>query len=438
MTTVVVCEEREDEHLSVLVARAAALTASIASRIDELAGVPGDVVDEVALTLERCRGSLDAAQGTVLASMDVAGACRSRHALTAAGWVAHETRQRAGALVELSLLGGEVRDLEYVSAFWRWGDLSRAHVRMLAWAAKGRRGHFVDDELLLCKWALTLPWRDFAQRVRAWVESVDPHGADRDAARIERERRVRIGWGLHGTGILEGELTPVARAQIAGELDRLTLLEEEADWAEARARLGPDVCKADLRRTDAQRRHDALRAMAERSAACDDELLGRAASSPAVVVHIDAATFEAHMTWAADEATDVRMPSDGMCELADGTRLTRRQFLDVAFLASIRTLVYDAQARPIATGRPGSLYRGRLRQTVVDLRRDCDVDGCGWPGVHCDVDHVEPRERGGDTSLANASLLCPLHHRMRHHGHLRPVRGPDGEVRWISTHRDVP
>jgi hypothetical protein len=462
-------EREEHEHLTVLAARAASSLSSIASRLDELGGAPDDLLDELALTLERCRSSLDAAQGGVLVAMDTAAACRSRHGLSAAGFVARQTRQRPNALVELAMLAAEARELPVVNAFWGWGDIARRHVRVLVDAARDRREAFAEDELLLCKWALTLRFKEFVKQVHAWIESVDPQGADERAQRIERDRWARVALGYDGVGILQGQLTPRCRAQFGGELLRLAQLLLDDDWAEARARLGPTACKADLRRTDRQRAHDALQLMAERSAAhdgasgtgtpCADLQPGspsggtepaetgvpcrptvpvRPAATPAVVVHIDARTFEAHLAWMADGGTALGPPKDSMCELADGTRLTRRQFLDIALVAHIRTLVYDATPTPVATGKPGSLYRGRLRQTVVDLQRECGVDGCEWPGVHCDVDHVQPRDQGGPTTLANAQLLCPVHHRMRHHGFIHPVRGPDGIVRWVTRHDRAP
>jgi hypothetical protein len=88
----------------------------------------------------------------------------------------------------------------------------------------------------------------------------DPDKPDRD------HRNVSLHDGLRGTGLLSGELTPAAKAEVRSELDRLERRLFEADWAAAKAVHGEAVTVAHLARTPAQRRHDALVEMARRSA----------------------------------------------------------------------------------------------------------------------------------------------------------------------------
>jgi HNH endonuclease len=42
----------------------------------------------------------------------------------------------------------------------------------------------------------------------------------------------------------------------------------------------------------------------------------------------------------------------------------------------------------------------------------CEV--CGWNEARCDVHHREPKAKGGLHTIANAVVLCPNHHRLRH------------------------
>ena len=61
-------------------------------------------------------------------------------------------------------------------------------------------------------------------------------------------------------------LDPLSGSTVAGELERLERELFEADWAEAKERLGGDPKVGDLTRTPDQRRADALVEMAKRSA----------------------------------------------------------------------------------------------------------------------------------------------------------------------------
>jgi len=65
---------------------------------------------------------------------------------------------------------------------------------------------------------------------------------------------------------LDGVLDPIKGAIVAGELERIDTELFNADWAEAKARVGDNVGLGDLARTPAQRRADALVEMAKRSA----------------------------------------------------------------------------------------------------------------------------------------------------------------------------
>ncbi len=77
----------------------------------------------------------------------------------------------------------------------------------------------------------------------------------------------KLSQSVDGIWFLDGVLDPIRGANVAGELKHLEQRLFEADWAEARARVGDGVSVSDLARTPAQRRADALVEMATRSAA---------------------------------------------------------------------------------------------------------------------------------------------------------------------------
>ena len=90
----------------------------------------------------------------------------------------------------------------------------------------------------------------------------------RGNARADHEaRRLHLSQGYRGNWALDGGFDPLGGAVLDGALKRIEHELFEADWAEARARVGDGVGLADLARTPAQRRADAMVEMARRSAA---------------------------------------------------------------------------------------------------------------------------------------------------------------------------
>ena len=75
-------------------------------------------------------------------------------------------------------------------------------------------------------------------------------------------------------------------------------------------------------------------------------------------------------------------------------------------------------------------------QALVDflLARDrtCRFPGCRQPARTADIDHAQPWEEGGHTSLENLGLLCRRHHRLKTHGNWRLESHPDGSCEWTS------
>jgi hypothetical protein len=53
----------------------------------------------------------------------------------------------------------------------------------------------------------------------------------------------------------------------------------------------------------------------------------------------------------------------------------------------------------------------RLRDQVTLRDHTCVFPNCDRTAEHCDLDHIQPYERGGTTSTDNLALLCRRHHR---------------------------
>ena len=73
-------------------------------------------------------------------------------------------------------------------------------------------------------------WADFTKACGYWLRHArrdrdpDPDKTDRD------HRKISLHDGLRGTGLLTGELTPTAKAEVRTELERLERQLFEADW----------------------------------------------------------------------------------------------------------------------------------------------------------------------------------------------------------------
>lgn len=109
-------------------------------------------------------------------------------------------------------------------------------------------------------------------------------------------------------------------------------------------------------------------------------------------------------------------------DLEDRARAAALDFGGTLSPASLRMLCCDAAVVPIVLGGAAQpLDVGRMTRVIPDgLRRavagrDGGCARCGKPPSWCEVHHIVPWERGGETSLANCVMLCRVCHRQVHH-----------------------
>jgi hypothetical protein len=184
-------------------------------------------------------------------------------------------------------------------------------------------------------------------------------------------------------------MAPVGGSIFLQELERLERIEFDADWKDARERLGVAATSSDLRRTPAQRRHDALVEMAKRSAAMPEH--ARRARY-LLTVHVGYETLHGRI-----------------CELADGTVLTPGQVVPLLTNADVERAVFGPEGRVIDLGRRERLFKGGARRAVEISDLECTHESCDVRYERCDVDHVQPWALGGPTDRANGRVRCPRH-----------------------------
>jgi Domain of unknown function (DUF222) len=238
-----------------------------------------------------------------------------------------------------------------------------------------------------------LRFASFARALAYWRWRADPEGAEDDAAALREQRRFSLSQSFGGVWFADGTFDPIAGEVVARELRRIEDELFAADWAEAKARMGEEVHKSDLRRTAAQRRADALVEMAIRSATAP---AGGRRPEPLFSVLVGYETL-----------------AGTICELANGTMVTPGSLLRWLERAWVERVVFDGPSRVIDVGVHRRLFTGATRRAVEVRDRECFDPTCDVPAEWCEIDHVRPWADGGLTAQANGRPACAFHNRRR-------------------------
>ena len=82
--------------------------------------------------------------------------------------------------------------------------------------------------------------------------------------------------------------------------------------------------------------------------------------------------------------------------------------------AFLRTGLLDGAAGPVSlpldVGQATKTIPDHLRRAVIARDRCCRFPGCRQRPAACQAHHLQPRSKGGTTSLNNLILLCAFHH----------------------------
>jgi hypothetical protein len=353
----------------------------------------GELADAV-VELHRDLARLAAVNARLVAAADARRVGADDGYRSTVAWLGDRCRvpgRQARAEVRLAR---RLRTMPETAAALAHGEISEAHAQRLGSLNAGRTAHaFGEAEETLVGHARSMRWVEFERVCAYWRQVVDPDGAEDRAGLDAARRRVDVFEGLDGTGTLDGILTPVGRATVAEALKRIEQDLFEADWREARTRLGDGASAADMERTPAQRRHDALVEMANRAMTAP-----KAGKRPRPLVTI----FAGYETFAGR-----------ICELADGTVVSPGTVAGLLDEAVIERIVFDGRSRVIDVGHQ-RLFAGALRRAIEARDRFCTGPGCDVPAADCEIDHLEPYSYGGATDQTNGRPKCPFHHRLRH------------------------
>lgn len=220
--------------------------------------------------LSRVERMVGSAKLGALAAFDAAGQYRFDAQPSAATWIAAKTKADRRRVRHQIGVARKARTMPLTEDAYRNGWIAFEHVATLSRAVNANtEAFFAEAEAELVAAARTLDFDLFVRAVRAWMNFVDPDGAEERARKADERRRAHASRTFDGMVRIDAWLDAIGGTEFLAELRRLEKEMFEADWADARARLGDNARASDLARTAEQRRADALVEMARRSATCD-------------------------------------------------------------------------------------------------------------------------------------------------------------------------
>ncbi|MEU8389353.1 DUF222 domain-containing protein [Micromonospora sp. NPDC048842] len=360
----------------------------------------------------RLEQRLAAVKLALVRELDGRGIATAQGASSTAVWLRDRLRLRVGAarrLVELAatlvaapaavrdaLANGEV-DVEQARVIA--GTVETVHTAAGAEAADRAVG-------VLVGWAAQFDATLLRRLGTRILDHVAPEVADAaaeaalraDESRAARDRHVTISEQTDGRLRLTGILDPEAAALLRTAIGPLS------------APTGPDET-----RTAGQRRHDALADVC-RLALRGGELPDHGGDPTQLVV---------------TTSYDGLARQLGTGALDTGPHLTPAAVRRLACDAAVLPAVLGGAGQPLDVGRQRRLITGPLRRALVLRDRGCAFPGCDRPPRWCDAHHIRHWADGGDTSLANAVLLCGHHHRHLHRGEWAVRLGGDGRPEFV-------
>jgi hypothetical protein len=397
---------------------AAAVIGAADRAVDALHEVDPSALDGTELRswlegLERLRRSIDAAAIAATGAIDRSNPFRAQGFLSAKSAIKHMCRlsgPEAHRRVQAARLHEALPAWAEAAAD---GKVGVAQTRLMARIAANpdiSAGLLERDAPALLDDAERLPHDEFERRARTWESLADADGADRAHERRTARRNVEVRPQPGGGWTLSGSLADLDGAEFNEIFAWFIEAEWQSDWAEARERKGDDATTADLRRTEPQRRADALLAMARAAASTPP---GSKRPRTTLDVLVDRATFEATV---AGERRDPADYADVTIRTRSGRQLHPRDAIRAAIVGHVRRVVYDTDGTVIDLGRRSRLFRGSARDAVMLLALTCIWTGCDLPGDWCDADHSVGWKAHGATVPRNGGPLCGRHNNLKERG----------------------
>ena len=424
-----------------------AALADLDAAIDQLfeAGLtPKDNRDagRLIVRLESIGNRVDAAQTGLLGEIDETMVYANDGHFSAKVMVRHRGRTSGVEAAARAKVHTALKHLPNVRIAYELGNLGTAQVRRIARLyANGRvKDALVRDEATFIRLARNRSYKEFDLEVTDWERLVDEDGtadkgeANHQGRKVQMHQEFNLGFQMRGQfGSLQGALNEEI-------LDEFIELELQADFTEARERLGEGVTitKAMLCRDDGQRSADAF------SKALVIARANRAAGGTATFethLVLDHQTFEREI----NKSLGVEVPPNDPWRPSFQSRTLNGRLIDTteavaaALLDGYRRAIVDGEGVVIDLGRKRK-FVGGSRLAVQVMHTHCGWAGCEAPMTHCEIDHLtqwSERADGGGGGLAtpgNGAGMCAKHNRFKYRSEY--TVHIDDEGRWRTVRPD--
>jgi hypothetical protein len=320
--------------------------ATLASAASGPASLSDDELGSTLVALHRHSVQLRAIEARLTWVFDGRTAYRGDGARSTAAWLARRCRMSPRSAMGQAQLARWLAQMPLAAAALAAGEIDEHHVGVLAQRAESPRkavaAAFAEAEADLVGSARRLPYADFVRTVRRWEDGIDPDGAEDQAERDHDARRLDVSAATRGNVVLDGQLDALGGSEVATALRRLELELLEADWDAAHAVHGDETSLDRLSRAPAQRRADALVAMARRATVAP---AGSPPPVPLVNVLVDLETLAGRV-----------------CELINRTPVTPGQVARLLTRADIERVVFQGPDQLVEIGPREVALRDHLRQ----------------------------------------------------------------------------
>jgi hypothetical protein len=374
--------------------------------VELLRATPRSLMANAASVLElgRLRSSLDCVASEVAVEFDQWGEWAGDGAKTAPAWLDAFSHGPKGQSRGELRRGKALSSMPEAAAAWAEGEISADHLdALLRVRTPASESVFLRDQAMLVEQAKELTFAHYSRALAHWQLHADPDGAtESEMAKVDR-RDFYLTPCPNGM-LAGGVIDPVSGAIVKGELTRLEKILFEADWAEAKERLGRDPKAHELSRTSAQRRVDALVEMATRSKTAPAD--GRR-PEPLISVLVGYETLYGRIS-----------------QLSNGTVITPDSVLNWLDRASFERAVF-APGKRIEVSVTARFFTGATRRAIELRDRECAHPCCDIAAEHCQIDHIIPHSQGGLTTQENGEVCCGFHNRLRYE-RPPPDPSPDG------------
>jgi hypothetical protein len=382
----------------------------IETMMDELANAISTLCDldaatladsDTVVALHRQLSRLEAITTRATARWDADQRWADDGARSATSWLVHRCHIPSSVARRRLRLGRTLRHLPRVDDAWSSGALSEPQVSaIVAHRTPATAEAMQRDEAMLVDHATRLTFQEFGRALAYWHQFADPDGVEIDAAKLHDSRSLSLSQTFENAWVGDFLLDPIGGSAVASALQAIEQELFQAEWAAARDRMGRDPVMADLSRSPAQRRADALVEMATRAMTAPHD--GRR-PEPLFTVLVDLETLAGRI-----------------CELADRSTITPGSLLPWFDRAWVERIVFDGPSRVIDVGVRRRLFTGATRRAIEVRDRECYHELCDEPADRCQVDHIDPHAWGGTTEQGNGRLACAHHNRLRN----RRPQGP--------------